>query len=213
MNHTNQADIWLTIREAAAELGVHTTTLRRWADNGDIPFMLTPGGHRRFHKNDITTVMEARHQLQQPDDSLAQVWAEQAVITTRQEMRSAHHQSWLTQVEDSTRQKHRQLGQQLMALTLQYIATNTQHNEHLLLEARQIGRAYGEISQDNQLNLIDALQASMFFRDQMIEVALRLPETTHVNTDDNLRLIQRINTLLNTVHLAIAEFYEENPAF
>ena len=44
---------WLPLSLAAARLNVHPTTLRRWADNGDIPFLLTPGGHRRFAVSDI----------------------------------------------------------------------------------------------------------------------------------------------------------------
>ena len=45
---TAHDQIWLTLSEAAEQLGVHPTTLRRWADNGDIPVSVTPGGHRRF---------------------------------------------------------------------------------------------------------------------------------------------------------------------
>jgi excisionase family DNA binding protein len=39
---------WLSLNEAAQQLGVHPVTLRRWADDGEIPVMVTPGGHRRF---------------------------------------------------------------------------------------------------------------------------------------------------------------------
>jgi excisionase family DNA binding protein len=38
---------------AAALLGVHPDTLVRWADDGKIPFWLTPGGQRRFRREDI----------------------------------------------------------------------------------------------------------------------------------------------------------------
>ena len=48
---TPETERWLTLSQAAQELGVHLTTLRRWADNGDIPVMLTPGGHRRFARH------------------------------------------------------------------------------------------------------------------------------------------------------------------
>lgn len=39
---------WLTLKDASDVLGIHYTTLRTWADNGDIPVFRTPGGHRRF---------------------------------------------------------------------------------------------------------------------------------------------------------------------
>jgi hypothetical protein len=56
--------------------------------------------------------------------------------------------------------------------------------------------------------LTDTLQASIMFRDAMIETALQLPENLHIRPENNLRLMRRINTILNTVHLAIAEVYD-----
>lgn len=60
--------------------------------------------------------------------------------------------------------------------------------------------------------LPDALRASMFFRDTLVETALHLPENTHARPETSLRLLRRINTLLNAVHLAIAEEYDDNYA-
>jgi hypothetical protein len=42
----------------------------------------------------------------------------------------------------------------------------------------------------------------------MIETALQLPENVRIRPEANVRLVRRINTLLNTVHLAIAEVYD-----
>lgn len=43
----------LTIGEAAARLGVHVNTLRRWADNGTIKAVRLPSGYRRFEEAEI----------------------------------------------------------------------------------------------------------------------------------------------------------------
>src|SRR6266542_4565888 len=40
--------VWLTLTQASRKLGVTPNTLRRWADHGQIPSFVTPGGHRRF---------------------------------------------------------------------------------------------------------------------------------------------------------------------
>jgi MerR family transcriptional regulator, light-induced transcriptional regulator len=40
----------VTTREAAAILGVGTTSIKRWADRGQLPCVRTAGGHRRFSR-------------------------------------------------------------------------------------------------------------------------------------------------------------------
>jgi hypothetical protein len=102
------------------------------------------------------------------------------------------------------------MGRQLMALTLQYISNG--EDGQLLAEARRMGQEYGRHCQSFAMPLTDALQASLFFRDAMLETALQLPDNVRIQPQANVRLMRRINTLLNTVHLAIAEVYDaDNP--
>ncbi len=56
--------------------------------------------------------------------------------------------------------------------------------------------------------LFGVKKASMFFRDSLIETALQLPETANIRPEANLRLLRRVNDLLNAVHLAAVEVYE-----
>ena len=44
---------WLTLGQAAAFLGAAQSTLRKWADAGRLPTFYTPGGHRRFRRDDL----------------------------------------------------------------------------------------------------------------------------------------------------------------
>jgi len=41
---------WITAQQAALELGVSTSTLKRFCDKNDIPLTRTPGGHRRIDR-------------------------------------------------------------------------------------------------------------------------------------------------------------------
>jgi excisionase family DNA binding protein len=44
---------WLTLGQAARYLGVAQSTIRKWSDGGRLPAFYTPGGHRRFRRNDL----------------------------------------------------------------------------------------------------------------------------------------------------------------
>jgi len=203
-----RTETWLTLTQAAKRLNIHPTTLRRWADNGNIPYMLTPGGHRRFSVSELQQFADERHRLRAVA-ALEQIWADRALTQTRQEIitHKEEQQPWLVVFDDNLRAKHRDLGRQLLGLTLQYLA-NTEGNTHFLEEAHLIGIKYGQYSHGAGLPLTDAIEAAMFFRDTLMEVALELPATTRIQPGANVRLMRRINKLLNTVQLAIAEIYE-----
>jgi excisionase family DNA binding protein len=44
---------WLTLGQAAKYLGVAQSTIRKWSDQGRVPAFYTPGGHRRYRRNDL----------------------------------------------------------------------------------------------------------------------------------------------------------------
>src|SRR5215216_1672912 len=44
---------WLTLGQAAKYLGMAQSTIRKWSDGGRLPAFYTPGGHRRFRRNDL----------------------------------------------------------------------------------------------------------------------------------------------------------------
>ena len=49
---------WLTLGQAARFLGVAQSTIRKWSDNGRVPAFYTPGGHRRYRRTDLETVLD-----------------------------------------------------------------------------------------------------------------------------------------------------------
>ena len=198
---------WLPLKQAANRLGVHPTTLRRWADGGDIPVMLTPGGHRRFAVVDIERFAEEHRRLRMVA-GLEQIWAEQAIKQTRTEIVSHQGEHWLAVFSDEDRERKRLMGRKLMGLMLQYISLND-GGDDLLEEARVIGHQHAENALGLGLPLVEVIQAMLFFRDTMVEVAIQLPEVAHVRPEANTRLLRRINTLLNTVQLAMAETFDQ----
>jgi excisionase family DNA binding protein len=50
----------LSPQEAAAIVGCHEDTLKRWARTGKIPAFRTPGGWWRFRRSDIEAFLNTR---------------------------------------------------------------------------------------------------------------------------------------------------------
>lgn len=49
----------MTTKEAADQLGVGTTTIKRWSDEGVLHCVRTAGGHRRYRQADILAMQQA----------------------------------------------------------------------------------------------------------------------------------------------------------
>jgi len=206
MSHPEQ---WLSVSEAAAYLNVHPATLRRWSDADEIPYLLTPGGHRRFALSDLQRFAE-KHRSTKSSSALPTTWAKQALTRARQDLPAPESAGWLAALDANMRERHRAIGRRLMGLTLQYVSA--EDGAPLLDEARAIGQDYGELSKSAGVSLYDALQAALFFRDKLLEATFELTETAPVPASDSAKLIKRINALLNVVQLAVAEVYAGPPA-
>ncbi len=58
VRHDEDRERFLLPSEAARLLGVATSTLRRWAEEGKIHSGSTIGGHRRYRESEITRLAQ-----------------------------------------------------------------------------------------------------------------------------------------------------------
>jgi excisionase family DNA binding protein len=203
---TNSSDTqWLTLTEAAEALRVHPTTLRRWADSGQVPVFLTPGGHRRFAASDVRDIATRRHAVRRVGP-VERIWAEQALKQARIRISEQDQSRWMKIQDERGRDQHRQMGQQLMGLILEFI-TAEEEDEALVRRAREFGRHYGRVSREINLPLTEALQAAMFFRDTLTATAVQLPDNIRIPTGSQIRLVNRIGRIVNQVELGVADAF------
>jgi len=59
----------ITTSQAARRLGVSLTTVRRWADEGHLSVSRTPGGQRRFSREEIDRFVDSLRQRGGPPQS------------------------------------------------------------------------------------------------------------------------------------------------
>lgn len=51
---------WLTTTDVAEMLEMSNATIRRWARQRRLPYLLSPGGHYRFDADEINRLIEQR---------------------------------------------------------------------------------------------------------------------------------------------------------
>jgi excisionase family DNA binding protein len=224
-------NVWITLGQAANRLGVHPATLRRWADEGRIATVLTPGGHRRFREEDLRRFARGHNNQgsnadrTQPfgnggrlgtnggkDPGTTSAWAGDALRHVRDEVRQLTNHPW-QRYSPEERSRHRQLGQRLMTVATRFASSATPAEEQgLLREARDIGCEQGRLACSRGLSLTEALASTLFFRDALLESTLRMSGASDPSVEMNGDMVRRVNALLNVVQLAIGDAYDQGAA-
>lgn len=198
---------WLTLKEASDFLGVHFTTLRSWADNGEISVFRTPGGHRRFSLADLRRFLDDR--VGRLAGASADTMINTAIHHVQQEMARIPRDQlrWNYELDDQASVRRRQRGQQLFALALSFVLKPALR-PRLLEEGRKLGMEYGHEAHASKVSLVEAGRAVRFFRNQLVQ-AVRAEESLDLVDADDLRIQQQIDLFLDEVLYAVLSGYDE----
>jgi excisionase family DNA binding protein len=205
---TEQSE-WVSLGEAAELLGVHPSTVRNWADSGDLPSQRTPGGHRRFRRRDLQQWASTRTREMAPGE--AQLMMQSALGRARMEIGGGHleGEAWYAQLDEQARKTHRVLGRRLLELLMRYLASPDERPA-LMKEVQKLGCEYAQLSREQKLSLGDAVRAFLFFRDLLDDSVIQLAETLSLRTPldwgDRLR---QVNHMTDELLLVVIEQYEQ----
>ena len=146
---------WLGLDEAARRLSVHPATLREWADRGRIRSYRTPGGHRRFSEADVLEL--GAHS--KPDLSLLMhaTVGHTRIATSGGRLAG---EAWYGRVDDDAKQRHRELGVELVRLLVAYLG---EPELDWSSEIKELGTRYAELGRGAGLSAGDALRAFHLF--------------------------------------------------
>ncbi len=197
---------WLDLSEAAEYLGVHFTTLRRWADAGEVPCIRTPGGRRRFSPADLEGFIQG---LRQPGRALAVVPLEtRALDMARQELRAryATHADSLPRFGEEARARFKDSGQKLLGLLIQY-GSRADTGDAFLEEAKRLASGYGALCCQAGMSVSDTVRTFLFFGHSMLNTVQQAGSVNGPHDEEGLRLYQRMNAFLDAVLLATVESY------
>jgi excisionase family DNA binding protein len=186
-------DQWLSLSEASSVLGVHASTLRRWADSGRVPCQRTPGGHRRFSRRKLVQMLEGP-----PLESGR---------TT--DVNAASEQPWHAAFEEAgIIADLREVGQRLTGIAMQFLLREND-DERYLNEVRLLAERYAMRSRGAGIDLLVATEAFLFFRSAYIDM---LGQLRAADPAAGMRLFGRYEKLMGEVLLALVANYQTSPA-
>ena len=162
---------WLSLRDACDLLQVSQVTLRHWADAGHLRVYRTPGGHRRFAREDLLALTQ-----RQPDAHSADTPDKLEDAALRRIRRRLNHeevarQSWYQSVEEEGRDRMRLFGRRLLSLLVQGLPRRraSGRRQEVLAEALMLGHEYGAEMSERNVPLKDTVEAFIFFRTLVLD--------------------------------------------
>jgi excisionase family DNA binding protein len=163
----NPTGEWLSLKAAAAMLGVHPATLRAWADAGRIPSQRTAGGHRRFARKDLEAWLQAHG---------AEPGVRMLITYTLGQLRLelargvGPQAPWFERMRGPIAQEFQATCYQLLEELQAYIRDHDPHRP------RRIGQRYAEQAHAAGLGLEDLLRAFLHFGGYLLESVFRMVE-------------------------------------
>lgn len=199
---------WVSLRKAADILGVHPATVRNWADKGDIASRRTPGGHRRFNRDELMRYAQSQGELPPVE---VQVIIQNALGSTRMQISEDNLESvpWYAAMSDKTRQEMRGQGRAALEAIRAYLGDGAPDEK--LSDAIRLGKDYAQTLSDDGLTLPQATRGFFYFSDFVVNSILTWSELTQPRSSSEwANLLRLVNNFINSMLLSIIEYYEED---
>ncbi|MEI7925954.1 MAG: helix-turn-helix domain-containing protein [Chloroflexota bacterium] len=193
---------WVSLARACELLGVNESTVRRWADSGEIQVFRTPGGHRRFAEAELLAMIQGGGG-RRSDRPLSDA----ATSRIRHQLHSGSADEWYGEIEQAERDALRPLGRRLLEIVDDYISRRGRRNE-LEEEVGEIGEQYGRELRRRGTPLAQAVQAFIFFRKSLDETAKRLSERNRLSPEDAEKAREAIAGLADRALIGLTSVYD-----
>ena len=196
---------WLSLSEVARKLGVHTSTVRSWSNQGHLPAHRTQGGHRRFRRSDVDLWIQT-HREEGLDEGHLVVQAALRNIRVKVSEGTLESEGWYNKLDEEARTQYRRSGRALLQGLLDSLAVNGEYDDS---EARSLGFEYASRGWRRGLTAAEASKAFLFFRNILLDAMLVVYEESTIQSprawSDIFRKIYRFT---DQIQITLLENYE-----
>ncbi len=196
---------WLTLGEASTTLGVTANTLRRWADRGQIPSFVTPGGHRRFL---VTAVESLVPTARTRRPALAIMGASpdrmaRAYRRARPLVRTDEHAGWISRLTEAERSRFRDQGTRLVGDLLAHLDADRGEAAALLASAERHAGEYGDAAARLGASLSDTVEGFLRFRKPFVDELAVVARRRSLDTREATTLLADAESALDRLLVAL----------
>jgi excisionase family DNA binding protein len=193
---------WISLREAAAILGVHPATVRNWSDQGRLPVYRTNGGHRRYKRAEVELwAASAREQSRSDPQNTMRLALRQ--IRVRIAEGQLEEQGWYRKLDETARAQYRESGAALGRGLLSHFADGGESST----QAEALGYEYAARARVHGLSRLEAVQAFLFFKNALVEGMMGVFADAHLPSGEAWATLSQVTAFTDEILLALLAAY------
>jgi len=204
---------WLTLGEASRMLGVDPDTLRRWSDGGKVDLLRTPGGHRRFRRETIESMLPRPRTAHRPLSAIGEPPDRVASEFRRRVRSDMAEQDWHSRFDEASLKWFRERGMRMSQLLLGALDTaEPKGRNELLREAAHLGSEYGREAARRELSLGEAVEVFLFFRARFMAEIASVARRERLDPAPAASLFEEADRVLDRVIVALIQGHQTLPS-
>jgi len=192
---------FISLKDAAAIIGVHPSTVRLWTDKGILPAHRTVGGHRRYRRADVELWAENSRRGGLEPDAMIQSAVRNVRVRIAEGQLEA--EGWYQKLDDEARQQYRQSAHSLFQGLMAYLSANGQEASS---EAHAVGFEYASRGHRYNLSYVEAAQAFLFFRNTLIESVVHAYREANIPFDE---MLHRMHAFTDEILISLLQTYQK----
>ncbi len=192
---------YISLKDAAAIIGVHPSTVRLWTDKGVLPAHRTVGGHRRYKRADVELWAEHSRRGGLEPDAMIQSAVRNVRVRIAEGQLEA--EPWYQKLDDQARAQYRQSAHTLFQGLMAYLSANGQEASS---EAHAVGFEYASRGHRYNLSYVEAAQAFLFFRSTLIESVVSAYREANVPFDE---MLHRMHAFTDDILVSLLQTYQK----
>ena len=202
-----EKDVLISISEASHILGVTEVTLRQWTNEGDIKAFVTPGGHRRYSKEELKKLIRMHHKILGVNDLASRLGDS---VPLHREIAANFMQSTVlfSKLDIEAQKQLSVLGRQLLSLIAKYI-TEPANQKETLSSIKEIGQKFGDITARLGVPLIDAIQAFTQHRQPIINMTSEMLQKGESLSRRLIETIPMVNHVMDEALVSLVSAHQQ----
>jgi len=204
---------WVSLTEACELLGVSPSTIRRWADSGMVRTYTTPGGHRRFSRAGLLSLLPAQPTGRPSLGELGETPGRMARGYRRASGDEAGRIPWVAELDEAQRERFRGYGRGVVTALVEALdSDDPARRVDRLRAAEDACTEYGRIAGREGLGAPMTADLFLRFRRPFLAELAALSRRREFDASATSALMADANTALDGLLLATLRGWETGAA-